>query len=116
MAWGFRASGFFIRGIRMYEFKQSVKIDGTTFHLGKHNVPEKIIAHKDFAHFVNCGWIAEVDPANQPAPAETFATRSQRLAKKLAESAAPKSVEPVHEPVQEKETKSGRKSKAEKGE
>lgn len=114
----------------MYEFKQAVKILDKTFRLGRHDVPNEIVAHPDFLHFVNCGWIAEVNPTKDPITLESFSERAQRLAKRLAEKS-----EPVREQVQETEdlgeevpeeklttgqkaarTRAANKAKAEKGE
>jgi hypothetical protein len=115
----------------MYDFNQAVRINfkhkgkpqSQNFIRGRHHVSQEVMDSEDFAHFVNCGWIAEVDTKNVPAPQENFVERSQRLAKKLAEKHLP--AEPVdkdedigvEESPQQKaaRTRALNKAKAEKG-
>lgn len=106
-----------------YKFSQQVRIGNDVFKVGIQQVSEETELHKDFLHFVKCGWIHEAPPeqvAAQPAAVNESAQRLADRIKQKLEAKKPKAEpekepaaepkkdeesEPVHEGVQDDEQK-----------
>lgn len=81
----------------LYKFKQSVHLEGKTYKLGVHEVPEEVEKHPYFLTLVKDGSVLEADPEKLPDSPETTLERSKRLHEKLS-GKAPKAEEPARDP------------------
>lgn len=77
-----------------YKFNNAVHLNGKDYTQGVHEVPEDAENHRDFLHFVDAGYITDVDAVREVVVQETPRERSARLharilAKKVAPVAAP---------------------------
>lgn len=63
------------------QLKQALHVEGKTYHLGVHDIPEETLKHPHFHKYMAAGLVVEADAPQSIA--ETAQQRGARLAEKL---------------------------------